>query len=57
MTTSKRVAREAGKQPERPATPEKVKGTGAPAESGDKGWEEEEEEIILLILPEKRPVS
>jgi hypothetical protein len=37
MTTSKRVAREAGKQPERPATPEKVKGTGTPAESRDKG--------------------
>jgi hypothetical protein len=37
MTTSKRAVREAGKQPERPATAEKVKGTGAPAESGDKG--------------------
>jgi hypothetical protein len=37
MTTSKRVAREAGKQPERSATPEKVKGTGAPAETRDKG--------------------
>jgi hypothetical protein len=37
VTTSKRVARETGKQPERPATPEKVKETGAPAESRDKG--------------------
>jgi hypothetical protein len=37
MTTSKRVAREAGKQSERPATPEKVKGTGTSAESRDKG--------------------
>jgi hypothetical protein len=37
MTTSKRVAREAQKQPEKPATPEKVGGTGAPAESPDKG--------------------
>jgi hypothetical protein len=37
MTTSKRAVREAGKQPEKPATAEKVKGTGAPAESGDKG--------------------
>ena len=37
MTTSKRVAREAQKQPEKPATPEKVGGTGATAESLDKG--------------------
>jgi hypothetical protein len=37
MTTSKRVAREAGKQPERSTTPERVKGTGAPAESQAKG--------------------
>jgi hypothetical protein len=37
MTPSKRVAREADKQPERPATPEKVKGKGTPAESRDKG--------------------
>jgi hypothetical protein len=37
MTTSKRAAREAGKQPEKPVAPEKVKGTGAPTESQEKG--------------------
>jgi hypothetical protein len=37
MTTSKRVARQAGKQPERPAAPEKIKEAGAPAESRAKG--------------------
>ena len=37
MTTSKRVARVAGKQTERPAALAKAKEAGAPAESRDKG--------------------
>jgi hypothetical protein len=37
MTTSKRVAREAGKQPEKPSAPMKIKEADVPAESQVKG--------------------